>query len=212
LRSVVGSTTMQSAPDAEGDLAHVREIGLLRIAQVLHERAGRRDGGGTVLEPEALKAVGLQLRKERRGARFELERPGVDRRDADGQPQLLDETGNIVKTLGGDDLAGPQHGQLVGQRLTRGGAGVFRRRELAGGEIEERDAVARPGLGASNAHEKRGLARVEVAGVGQRPRRDDANDLAPDKPLGFLGSSTCSQIATRNPFLTRRAMYPSAAW
>jgi hypothetical protein len=31
-------------------------------------------------------------------------------------------------------------------------------------------------------------------------------------PFAFFGSSTCSQMATRNPFRTSLVTYPSAAW
>ena len=39
-----------------------------------------------------------------------------------------------------DDLARPEHGELVGERLHAVGAGVFGGGELAGREIEQRDA------------------------------------------------------------------------
>ena len=65
-------------------------------------------------------------------------------------------------------------------------AGVFRGRELAGGEIEERDAEARARMHRREREQERRLARLEIAGVGQRAGRDDAHDLAPDQALGLL--------------------------
>ena len=88
---------------------------------------------------------------------------------------------------GRDDLARLEHGELVGQRLRPVGAVVFRRREFAGGEVEQRDADrAALAVGRRDGHEKRGLARVEKVGVGQRAGRHDAHDFALDEPLGLL--------------------------
>ena len=51
---------------AKRDLADVREVGLLRVAQVLHERAGGADRGrDAILEPEAGEAARLQLLEQR---------------------------------------------------------------------------------------------------------------------------------------------------
>ena len=50
---------------AVGDRAHVREIDLLRLAQVVDERAGGGDGGRMAVEAEALEAAGAQLIEQR---------------------------------------------------------------------------------------------------------------------------------------------------
>ncbi len=63
------------------DGADVREVGLLRLAQVVDERAGRGDGRRPALEAEALQAAGAQLIEQRAARRFVVERPAVDRRD-----------------------------------------------------------------------------------------------------------------------------------
>ena len=66
------------------------------------------------------------------------------------------------------------------------GAVILGRRELAGREVDQRgaeDLVLRAGR--DDRHQERRLARLEIAGVGQRARRDDADDLAPDQPLGL---------------------------
>ena len=44
----------------------------------------------------------------------------------------------------------------------------------------------RPGAGAGERHQKRRLARLEIARVGERAGRDDAHDLAADEALGLL--------------------------
>ena len=64
-----------------GDGPDVREVDLLRAAQVVHERAGGRHGGGASVETEAFEAADPQLVEQRAPRRLELERPGVDGRD-----------------------------------------------------------------------------------------------------------------------------------
>ena len=44
-----------------GDRADVREVDFLRAAEVMHERAGRGDGGRMALESEAVEAAGAKL-------------------------------------------------------------------------------------------------------------------------------------------------------
>ena len=53
---------------AERDLADVGEIRLLRVAQVLDQRAGRAGGGRAIVQPEAVEGVRLQLRRAACGA------------------------------------------------------------------------------------------------------------------------------------------------
>ena len=116
-----------------------------------------------------------------------------------------------------DDLSRLEHGQFVGERLNPVGAGVFGGRELAGGEIEQRHAdrpdilaACHPGVSRRpaetrparqrrrrNRHQKRRLPRVQVARIGQRPGRDDADDFALDDALGLAG--VFHLIANRDP-------------
>ena len=106
-----------------------------------------------------------------------------------------------------DDLARPQHGDFVGQCLrARRARGIRRRVNSPVERSISADADTRPCAGRDDRHQKRGLACVQITGVRERARRDDAHDFAPDEPLAFFGSSTCSQMATRKPFLTSRAM------
>ena len=50
----------------------------------------------------------------------------------------------VEPSAGDDDLARPEHRELVGERLHAVRAGVLGGRELAGGEIEQRDAERSP--------------------------------------------------------------------
>src|SRR5687767_4554527 len=93
------------------------------------------------VETEPLERMGLELRQQRPPRRLELEGPPVRRRDPGVEPQLLHERRDILETRRRDDLARAQHRELVGQRLACVAAEIFGGRELAGGHIEQRDAV-----------------------------------------------------------------------
>ena len=148
------------------------------------------------VEAEAFEAAGAQLIEQRRGAPTRARTTSAS----------IGVIGRPEATTGGespaparrssparhDDLARAQHGELVGERLHAVGAGVFRGAELAGRQIEQRDADASPAVAAvpsarpaPTRHQERRLARVEIVGVGQRAGRDDADDLALDDPLGL---------------------------
>ena len=96
--------------------------------------------------------------------------------------------GNRIVAGGGEDLARLDHRELVGQRLQSVGAVILGGGELASRDVEQRDAHAALAVAAARVrdrHQKRRLARVEVARVGQRARRDDADDFALDDALGL---------------------------
>ena len=147
----------------------------------MHERARRRDRGGTPIEPESFEAAGAELIEERPPRRLVIECPAFDRRDPDarGRPER-----QRLGVRGDDDLAGLQDGDFVSQRLQSIGPSIFGRGEFTGGQIEQRG----PGCGVAgiaaarrrDRQQKRRLARVEIACVGQRAWRDDADDLALD--------------------------------
>ncbi len=108
---------------------------------------------------------------------------------------------DIVCSCRDDDLARLQDRELVGQCLHAVGAGVFGRGELAGGEIEKGDADRRHRSAEASRsirsryitsravdgyrHQEGRLARVEIAGIGQRSGRHDPDDLAFDDTLGL---------------------------
>ena len=104
-------------PGAERDLAHVRQVRLLGVAQVVHKRAGGARGGGVIFEAEAPQALRPQLRQQRPARRLELERPVVGCGHARRQPQLLDQLRRLVKPDRRHNLARLQHRELVQQRL-----------------------------------------------------------------------------------------------
>ena len=145
--SVVGSMSSASARCAVRDGAHVREVDLLRVAQVVDERAGGRDGGGLSVEAEAFEAAGAQL-IEQRAARRLRRRTSSASTGVIGQPARERSVGELARPrrrrpAGHDDLARLEDGELVGQRLQAVGAGVLGRRELAGREVEQRHADRR---------------------------------------------------------------------
>ena len=69
-----------------GDRAHMREVGLLRVAQVGNQAARRLDGGDAAIETEAVEPVRLELIEQRSARRFGLEAPGVGGRHGQLQP------------------------------------------------------------------------------------------------------------------------------
>ena len=72
---------------AIADGANVREVDFLRIAQVLHERAGGADRGVMRVEPERVQALRLHLLAERALRAVEADGPFVDARDRQRQPR-----------------------------------------------------------------------------------------------------------------------------
>ena len=99
LLSVIGSMTIASAPVRNVIVADVRQIGLLRLAQVLHERAGGARRRAMIFEPEALRATARSHLSEQR-ARARLRTRTSRRRAAVtrvSQAQLVHERGNIVE-------------------------------------------------------------------------------------------------------------------
>ena len=143
---MVGSIEQRVGALPVGDGAHVREVDLLRVAQVVDERAGGGDGGRWPLEAEALEPAGAQLIEQRRGAplrrRTSSASTGVTGRPAAATVGAAQRRRRSTPARD-DDLARPQDGDLVGERLQAVGAVVFGRGELAGREVEQRDAERR---------------------------------------------------------------------
>ena len=61
---------------------------------------------------------------------------------------------------------------------------IFGRRELARGDVHERDAKE-PVAPRGNRHQERRFTCIEIPWLGQRSRRHDAHDLAPHQALGL---------------------------
>ena len=115
---MVGSIDQAVGAAAERDLADVSEIRLLRVAQVLHERAGGADGGRAIAQPEPVQRLGPHLRQQRASRGLELERPSIGRGHPRLEPQLFDQRGDVVEPRGDQDFARPEDRELVGERLT----------------------------------------------------------------------------------------------
>ena len=98
-----------------GDGSDVREVGLLRVAQVGHQRSGGLDRRRPAVEPEAFEAVRLQLIEERAPGCLRLERPGIGVGDRNLQPRDPRESLDHASVRRHDDLARPKHGDLVGR-------------------------------------------------------------------------------------------------
>ena len=192
----------------EGNRPDVRQVDLLRAAEMVDERACGRDGGVVAVETESSEAAGAELIEQRSSRGLHVERPGVDggNRQPCGDDRIRERmrgpavgrARSVVTRR--ENFARPDDRELVGQRLQSLAAGVFGRSEFAGREIEQRDAhngwrgAFSPAIAAlkgprhihirwRHRHDERRLARVEVPRVGQRPRRDDADDFALDDAL-----------------------------
>ncbi len=170
----------------EGHLTDVGEIDFLRVAQVMHQRAGGARGGRLVLQAEAEEALRLQLREQRSACRLDLERPGVDRGDERTEAQRLEHGARLGGALGDHHLAGTEYGKLVLQRLPAFFPVILRRGELPGGQIQQRHSESGPWRRRHDRHQERRLARIQIARVRQRPGRDHPHDLPPDQPFGLL--------------------------
>jgi hypothetical protein len=164
----------------------VRQVRLLRVAQVLHERAGGRDRRRTVVEPEAVQRLRVQLAEQRAPRRLVLERPGLRGREPRVVRRPGDQRRRLVEPRGRDHLARAQHRELVAERRAAVRSRVLGGGELPRREIQQRGAEAGTRVRRRERQQERGLARVEIAGVGERPRRHHAHHFAPHEPLRLL--------------------------
>jgi hypothetical protein len=194
--------TRQSAPLAKGDRADVREVGLLRVAQVLHERAGRARPPRDASRPKPSRLCAAAARAACAGP---LEsnvqgRPCDPRRAAARRRRAT--VGQLRRH---DDLARPQHGEFVGEpAAVRPAYSAV----LNSPVDRSSSATPKPGRAGGGAigHQERRLARVEIAASVSVPGDTTRTTSRRTSPLAFFGSSTCSQMATRKPFFTSRAM------
>ena len=123
-----------------GDAADVREIGFLRVAQIVEQRAGRRHGRRVSIEPEPFEPVRAELIDQRPARGFVLERPRLDARHGKPITGAVEQHAAQIEIDCRDNLARPQHHHLVGQRLQPGRAGVFGAGKLARRQVQKRDA------------------------------------------------------------------------
>ncbi len=167
-----------------GDAAHVREVRLLRVAEVGDQTAGCLDGGDAAVESEAFEAVGPELIEQRAPRRLGLEAPRGRRRHGQLEACYLGQQACGRRCLGQHDFARAKYGDLVRERLETVGPAVLGGREFSGGQVEQRrteDSIA-----GDDRHQKGRFPRLEIAGVGERAGRDHAHDLALDQSLCLL--------------------------
>ena len=172
-------------PLAPADGPDVGEVDLLRIAQIFDQRPGGADRGRVAVEAEGVQAAGPQLIAQRLGGAVDAEGPLVERRHGDAEAGDLGQQRHRLDALRHDDLAGPQHAELLVERLPAVGAGILGGQELAGRGVEQSHPEEVAGAGCEGEQEGR-LTGIEIAGVGQGPRRDDAGHVALDDALGLL--------------------------
>ena len=139
--SVVGSISSVSDACLTRMRADVRQLRLLRVAQVAHQRAGRGDRRLAALEPEAVETAHAQLVEQRLPRALQVEVPAVHLGDRQLQARDLGNGGSHVVPARHHDLARTEHRNLVAERLQAFGATVLGDVEFAGREIEQRDAV-----------------------------------------------------------------------
>ena len=116
-----------------------------------------------------------------------LERPRLGR----GQPRLdarrRQQRGRLLEPGRRQDsraAAGPRARRTSAVRPSA--PSVFRGRELAGRQIEQRDAEPGARMHRREREQEGRLARLEIPGVGQRAGRHHADDFAPDQALRLL--------------------------
>ena len=176
-------------PRAEVDAPHVRQVHLLGVPQVLDQRAGRGGGRRVAGELGTIERGGAKLVAQRLARMLHAEHPGVERRDRQVERRKLREYVEQRQITGDDHLARPQHRHFVHDGLPSAAAGVLRRAELAGRQVDQRRApygvfgLLPPAAAGRERQQERGLPGVEVAGVGKRTGRDHAHDLAPQRRL-----------------------------
>ena len=100
-----------------GNAADVREVGFLRVAQIVEQRACGRHGGRVSVEPEAFEPVRAELVDERAPRRFVLERPRLDAGDRQPIAGAVEQHAAQIEIDRRDNLARPQHHHFVRQRL-----------------------------------------------------------------------------------------------
>ena len=179
----------------ERDAAQVREVRLLRVLQVVDQRAGRPDGRRMAFEAEPLERLRAQLIEQRPSRAVGVKRPGVHRRHAGrsarggGQQRVDREIGRH------EDLAWPQDRHLVPERPQAVAAPILSRQELTGRQVEQRDADGRlsGGVGAASlrppdrrdGHQERGFAGIEIPALGEGARTDDPHHFAAHQASRF---------------------------
>ena len=178
---------------AVADRADVREVDLLRAAQIVDERAGGRDRARDG-------ARGRSPRGRRRAADRAAPGAPLRRRTSSASTGVTGTPAPATASAGGR-RGRRSAGTMISRGLSTASSSASACSPSApwysaavnspverSSSADANDASAcRAGSSAVGAdrHQERRLARVEVAGVGQRARRDDADDFALDEALGL---------------------------
>ncbi len=187
----------------EVQLSDVREIALLGVLQISNEAAGRRDRRGPILHAETVEGPHPELRAQGVARPRHIETPRLGSSDRN-----LTEIGQArfgVEVGWHDDFARLQDGDLVEDALAAGRAAELGSVELSSREVQQRDTedrrftVAARRLGGSRhqRHQKGRLTCIQMRGVDERARGDDAYDFTTHEPLGLL--RILNLIADRDP-------------
>ena len=174
----------------------MREVGLLRAAQVVDERAGRADRRRVPIEAEPFEAAGVQLFEQRPARRLAIERPGVDAGDRQaGRRDRRPASGHLASGSGCvDDRESPGTMISRGRSTASSSASVCRppapAYSAAVNSPVDTSSSATPMPASARSprrdrHQERRLPRIEIAGVGERAGRDDAHDFALDEAFGL---------------------------
>ena len=181
--------------------------------KILHEvmqRATRcADGGGAILQPEAVERRDLEMFADGEDGGLRRERPVIIGADGPaGVAEQIAERGGFHRM---HDLGGAEAFEFGEER----GLGFdFRGEEIAGGQIHEREAEVFPG--GTNGGEKVVFLRDEHSFIEVRAGRENLGDLAIDEfaGLGFLGLLADGDLASGSKQATdvrvRRVMRQAA--
>ena len=205
------------------DAAHMCEVGLLRVAQVVEQCAGRRHGERMRVETEPFEPVRAELVDQRAAGRFVFERPRLDA--GDRQPF----SGAVEQHARSDRDRSARRSRAAAAPCTSSASAC--RPAVPAYSAQENSPVVRSSSAAPTMGSAvRPASDFRMSGVrlnatasrnaGARSSRCCESVSVPGEttrtisrltiPLAFFGSSTWSQMATRKPFLTRRARYVSS--
>ena len=180
-----------------GDAADVREIGFLRVAQIVEQCAGCRHGRRMSIEPEPFEPVGAKLVDQRSGARIRARTSRLDARHRQPITGAVEQHAAQIEIDCRDNLARPQHHHFVCQRLKPRRPRVFGAGKLACRQIQQRDpdnrvrpAIWDSGLAigsdSRNAGARSSRCCESVSVPGDTTRTISRLTI----PLAFFGSST----------------------
>ena len=172
-------------PVVKADTVQVGQRALLRLLQIMQQRAAGTNGLRLVFQPESIERMHMEVIREHPQGVFIAKDPFIEvgtgkaRGGGQGfrksQPPLRLREQRLARR--GEQLARSQMTELLGQLCFPAGASHLRRAKLSGGEIHAGQADPLPGPAGGD--QVVVLARREEAGVGGRAGRDHPGDFAP---------------------------------